>query len=109
MDDNAESDLDTLRLITLETAKQITNLDLVSAREVRSDDGHSYHDMETESESKSHRIAIDEAIGFFRSVGYQIFPEGVGIRGVYTLADFLAVRSNRTVFVEVISDGNIKQ
>jgi hypothetical protein len=63
--------------------------------------------MEELSESKSHRSAREEGIDFFCSAGYRIFPEGIGVRGTYTLADFLAVRGNRTVFVEVLSDTNV--
>lgn len=94
--------------ITLEQARELAGLDLVSARDITADSGQSYHQMEDESESKSHLTARDEGIGFFASIGYQIFPEGVGVRGVYTLADFLAIRGNRVVFVEVLSDTNIK-
>ncbi len=95
--------------ITLAQAKNLTGLDLVSAREVRSDLGLTYHNMEEESESKSHASARMEGINYFCSIGYQVFPEGVGIKGTYTLADFLAVRANRTVFVEVLSDTNITE
>ena len=94
-------------ILSLARAKELTGLDLVSGREISADCGQSYQQMEDESESKSHRSAREEGIDFFCSVGYQIFPEGVGICGTYTLADFLAVRGNRTVFVEVLSDANI--
>lgn len=97
------------RLISLEEAKAATRLDLVAARDIVSDEGRSLHDLESDSESESHRLARAAAIGFFRSIGYHIFPEGIGVRGVYTLADFLALRNNRTVFVEVLSDSNIRQ
>lgn len=95
-------------VITLARARELTGLDLISARKIDSDQGQSYHQMEEESESKSHQSAREEGIGFFCSVGYQVYPEGVGVRGIYTLADFLAVRKNRTVFVEVLSDTNVK-
>jgi hypothetical protein len=95
-------------LITLEDARRATGLDLVSARETPTGDGFSYHDIEEESESPSHKSARDKGIGYFRSIGYHIFPEGVGVRGTYTFADFLAVREHRAVFVEVLSDTNIR-
>jgi hypothetical protein len=95
-------------ILTLERARELTGLDLVSARETRSYDGQSYHQMEVESQSKSHQSTGEEGIDFFCSVGYQVFPEGVGVRGTYTLADFLAIRGNRTVFVEVLSDTNVR-
>lgn len=93
-------------IMTITEAKTQTGLDLVSAREVNSDLGQTYHNMEEESESKSHASARMEGIKYFCSIGYQVFPEGVGVKGTYTLADFLAVRANRTVFVEVLSDTN---
>ena len=94
-------------ILSIEQARQLTHLDLVSGREIGPDDQHSYQQMEELSESKSHRSAREEGINFFCSVGYRIFPEGIGVRGTYTLADFLAVRGNRTVFVEVLSDTNV--
>ncbi len=94
-------------IMTITEAKTQTGLDLVPAREVNSDLGQTYHNMEEESESKSHASARMEGIKYFCSIGYQVFPEGVGVKGTYTLADFLAVRANRTVFVEVLSDTNI--
>jgi hypothetical protein len=95
-------------VLSLERARALTGLDLVAAREVLSYDGQSYHEMEEEAESKSHHAARQEGIDFFCSTGYQIFPEGVGVRGVFTFADFLAIRENRFIFVEVLSDTNIK-
>lgn len=97
-----------MRLITIERAREMTGLDLVSARDTESVPGRTYHQMEEETESKSHQSAREEGIAFFRSIGYQIFPEGVGIKDTFTLADFLAVREGRTVFVEVLSDTNVK-
>jgi len=94
-------------ILSIEQARQLTHLDLVSGREIGPDDQHSYQQMEELSESKSHRSAREEGIDFFCSVGYRIFPEGIGVHGTYTLADFLAVRGTRTVFVEVLSDLNV--
>ncbi len=95
-------------VLSLAQARALTGLDLVSARETNSDGGQSYHQMEEESESKSHQSAREEGIDFFCSIGYQVFPEGIGLYGTYTLADFLAIRGNRTVFVEVLSDTNVR-
>lgn len=95
-------------ILSLAQARELTNLDLISGREISPNDKHSYHQMEELSESRSHRSACEEGIDFFCSVGYRIFPEGIGVRGTYTLADFLAVRGNRTVFVEVLSDSNVR-
>ena len=39
-------------------------------------------------------------VEFFCSIGYKVYPHGVGVLGEYTLADFLAIREGRTVFVE---------
>jgi len=94
-------------VISIEQAREVTGLDLVSARTVAALDGHSYHELEQGSESKSHQSAREEAIEFFCSIGYEVFPEGVGVNGAYTLADFLAVRPGRVVFVEVLTDSNV--
>jgi len=94
--------------LTLAQARDVTGLDLVAATEVHGDQGKSYNEMEQESESKSHDSAREEAIRFFASLGYRLFPEGVGIRGIYTLADFVATKPNRSIFVEVLSDTNVR-
>jgi hypothetical protein len=96
-------------VVTLAKARELTGLDLVSAREINSNYGQSYHEMEGGSESKSHLSARDEGIKYFCSIGYHVFPEGVGVRGTYTLADFVAIREKRTVFVEVLSDTNVRK
>lgn len=95
--------------ITLEQASTMSRLELTSAREVHDAEGLSYHDKEVASESASHRVAREKAMGFFLSRGYHVFPEGVGVRGVYTLADFVALRPDegRLVFVEVLSDAGV--
>lgn len=95
-------------VLSLERARALTGLELVAAREILSYEGQSYHEMEEGSESKSHYAARQEGIDFFCSIGYRIFPEGVGIKGVFTFADFIAIRGNRLVFVEVLSDTNVK-
>lgn len=93
--------------ISLTKARQITGLPLVSAKNEWSFTGRSYHEMEREAESPYHRAACKEGIELFTSFGYSIYPDGVGVEGTFALADFLAVRSGRTVFVEVLSDRNL--
>jgi hypothetical protein len=108
--DSAEGNPDFSRyptVISIAEARQITGLDLLSARDLQSVDGRSYQEMEEQSESKSHQSAKKHGITYFLSIGYEVFPDGVGVRGTNTLADFLAVRKDRIVFVEVLSDTNI--
>jgi len=95
--------------ILIEEARTATGLNLVAARDVLSPQHVSYHALEERTEGAAHRAARKDAIGFFISRGYQVFPEGVGIDGVFTLADFLAVRKEekRIVFVEILSDAGV--
>jgi hypothetical protein len=95
--------------LTLEEAREIAALDLVSARDVKSESGHTYFEMEEATESPSHRSATEHGIQYFSSIGYRVFGEGVGVKGTNTLADFLAVRDARIVFVETLSDSNINE
>jgi hypothetical protein len=95
--------------VSLAQARELTHLDLVAARDVvNALDGRSYQQMEEESESKSHQSVRDQGIDFFCSVGFHVFPEGIGVHGTLTFADFLAIRGNRAVFVEVLTDTNVK-
>jgi hypothetical protein len=95
-------------IIEISEAKEATGLNLISAKEIISENGSSYHELEEQTESKSHDIARQEAIKYFCSIGYKVYPYGIGVSGIYTLADFLAINNKRTVFVEVLSDSNIK-
>jgi len=95
-------------IINISEARHATGLDLVSAKEIVAENGSTYHELEEQTESKSHDVARKEAINYFCSIGYKVYPYGVGVSGDYTLADFLAIRESRIIFVEVLSDSNIK-
>jgi len=95
-------------IIDIDEARGSSGLDLISAKDVISENGHTYHDLEEQTESNSHKVAREEAIKYFQSLGYLVYPYGIGIFGEYTLADFLAIKNDRVVFVEVLSDSNIK-
>ena len=97
-------------LISFNRARAMTGLDLVAARDMSFSGDISYHDAEDASESPSHKSAREEAVKFFTSRGYSVFPEGVGVRGTFALADMLAVREprNRIVFVEVLTDFGVR-
>jgi hypothetical protein len=95
-------------IVSLDEAIALTGLDLVSAKSTESGDGSTYQQMEELSESKSHQSARVHGMAYFSSIGYRILPEGIGVKGTRTFADFLAMRDGRAVFVEVLSDGNVK-
>jgi len=95
-------------IISLTEARAITGLDLVSGINIPFGDSNYAH-AETATESPVHRKAKEEGISFFTSFGYFVCPEAVGVVGAYTLADFLALRDGRTVFVEVLSDLNLSE
>lgn len=95
--------------ISLEEARAITGLRLSSARDAVSGAGVSYHELEIRTEGAAHKTARADAIRWFVSRGYHVFPEGVGVDGVFTFADFLAIQveTRRVVFVEILSDAGI--
>lgn len=82
-----------------------TGIKLVSAAIPSFADGsQTYAALEQETESKTHREMRTHAIKHFEKLGYQIYPGGIGVEGVFTLADFLAFRDGRVVFVECLTD-----
>lgn len=101
-------DLSDYPTINIREAREATSLNLVSSKDIVSPNGKTYHELEEQTESKSHDIAREEAIKYFFSIGYKIYPYGIGVYGEYTLADFMAIQGDRIVFVEVLSDSNIK-
>src|ERR1035437_839826 len=95
-----------LAQLNLGAARAKTGLDLVSGDRIAFD-GSTYAKREKQTQSKVHARAQEEGVKLFRSLGYQIYPYAVGVRNVFTLADFLAIRGKRVVFVECLSDTNL--
>jgi len=60
--------------------------------------------MERATESPTHARLRELAIEVFEIYGYQVYPSGIGVRDTFAMADFLAVRDHRTIFVEVLTD-----
>jgi hypothetical protein len=93
------------RFLTIEYLRKKTAIKLVSSViPTFTDEGQTYADLEQRTESKTHREMREHAITHFERLGYQIYPSGVGVEGVFTLADFLAFRNGRVVFVECLTD-----
>ncbi len=65
--------------------------------------GRSRAEEERRSESSKHNTAVDTMVGLLRRVGYQVYPGGVGLAGVYAMADLLAVRDDGFLFVECLT------
>jgi hypothetical protein len=95
--------------LTLGTLRKTTGIPLISAEVEKPGAGKSYKALEKECESKTHREMREYGADYFQRLGYRIFPEAVGIEGVFTFADFLAVRPGRVVFVECLTDKNLKK
>lgn len=95
--------------IELDEARKMTDLPLVSAAETLNHQGLSYQALEEKAESTAHADARLEAQKYFISRGFVIYPQGIGIEGVYTLADFLAIRGERVIFVEVLTDSALSE
>ncbi|MGO9244114.1 MAG: hypothetical protein ACLP0A_18300 [Verrucomicrobiia bacterium] len=93
--------------LTLGELRRTTGIPLVSAEVEKPGAGRSYKKLEKECESKTHREMREYGIRYFRRLGYRVFPEAVGVVGVFTFADFLAERPGRVVFVECLTDKNL--
>jgi hypothetical protein len=97
-------------VIGIDEAKELSKINLVSAKDICDEQGQTYDSLENLSESKSHEQARIESMFRFVNLGYYVYPYGVGVEGVFTLADFFAVRKDgRKVFVEVLADGNVNE
>lgn len=91
--------------LTIDEARALTGLDLVPADSVVERESRlSYAELEEVTESNTHARLRELAIMVFNDYGYRVFPAGVGVRGVFAFADFLAVRDQRCIFVEVLTD-----
>lgn len=95
--------------ISIDEARAMTGLKLISAGEVMSGDGTTLQTPEARPEGAAHRGARDAGVKWFTSRGYHVYPYGVGVAGDFTLADLLAVRHDerRIVFVEILSDRGV--
>jgi len=93
------------KFLTIERLRKMTGIKLVSsAIPSFADSGQTYASLEQQTESKTHREMRTHAIAHFERLGYQIYPDGIGVEGVFTLADFVAFRRGRIVFVECLTD-----
>jgi len=93
--------------VTIDSLREKTGTSFVAARDViQIASGVNYQSLEYEVESRTHRLALERACNWFISIGYNVFPEGIGVEGEFTFADFLAIRDNRIVFVECLTDYN---
>jgi hypothetical protein len=93
------------KFLTIEYLRKKTGIKLVSsAIPTFADASQTYAALEQETESKTHREMRAHTIAHFEHLGYQIYPKGIGVEGVFTLADFLAFRDGRMVFVECLTD-----
>jgi hypothetical protein len=91
--------------LTIEYLRERTGIKLVSSLiPTFRDGGQTYATLEQETESKTHREMRAYAIMQFHQLGYRIYPSGIGVEGIFTLADFLAFRDGRVVFVECLTD-----
>src|ERR1035438_7047741 len=96
--------------LTIEKLKKATGIDFVSDIVAPFySDGTNYRNLQKDSESKTHLEMRNHAITYFQKLGYDIYPNGIGVRGVYALADFLAYRKDRVIFVECLTDAKAKQ
>lgn len=83
--------------------RQRVKLPLVLVEDLRKD-GRERAKVERESEGPGHRDAIKEMVGALQRLGYDVYPGGAGIAGVYVLADLLAVdRNGIPLFVECLT------
>lgn len=94
--------------LTIKELRERAGIKFVSSDDVlKIPTGKSYKTLENENESKTHDYMRNYGIEYFKRLDYQIYPEGIGIEGIYTFVDFLAFKDDRIVFVECLMDNNI--
>jgi hypothetical protein len=64
---------------------------------------------ERQSESDVHGRLVRSMVGLLRRVGFKVYPGGVGIEGVYAMADLLAIRDDEVLFVECLTKKSIQK
>jgi hypothetical protein len=64
---------------------------------------------ERRSESSTHNIMVRDMVGLLRRLGWRVYPGGVGIQGVYAMADLLAIDGDQVLFVECLTRKNIEK
>jgi hypothetical protein len=93
-------------LLTKEEVQQQVPLPLVFLDDLKRE-GRSRAEEERRAESFQHNSAVDTLVGLLRRVGYRVYPGGVGLAGVYAMADLLAVRDDGLLFVECLTKSAI--
>jgi hypothetical protein len=64
---------------------------------------------ERQSESDVHGGLVRSMVGLLRRMGFKVYPGGVGIEGVYAMADLLAIHGDEFLFVECLTKKSIQK
>lgn len=72
-------------------------------------DGVSRSVQERRSESYYHNDYVRGMVGVLRRLGWRVYPGGVGIAGVYAMADLLAIDGDDFLFVECLSKTSVQK
>lgn len=64
--------------------------------------------FERRTESPTHKEFIRSMAGLLRRLKYGVYAGGVGVPGLFSLADLLAIDGERLLFVECLTDASIR-
>lgn len=94
--------------LTMDEVRQRIKLPLVFVEELKvGNEGRA--EFERRTESRRHKELVRSMAGELRRLGYEVYAGGVGISGVYVLADLLAVDGEKLLFVECLTTASIQK
>ena len=96
------------RLLSAEEVQIRVSLPLDFLDEIHQQ-GNSRAQIAREVESGKHRGLVSQMVGLLLRLGYDVYPGDVGIKGVYAMADLLALDNSEPLFVECLTDSAVKR
>ena len=96
--------------ISFREAQQLIDFNLISGNNVarRNGWGYSLFHHERKKESEEHKLLREISARHFRKKGYKLNMMPVGVKGIYTISDYFAVKDNTFFFVECLTKQTIK-
>lgn len=94
-------------LLSRDDVRQRVKVPLVFVEDLRVG-AESRAEFERRTESPAHKELIRSMAGLLRRLKYEVYAGGIGIPGIFSLADLLAMDGERLLFVECLTAASIR-
>lgn len=68
-----------------------------------------YNELQDRTQSSLHAEMLDSSVDYFLLKNYNVYKGGVGVKGIYTFADFVAEKHDKLIFGECLTGTSLKK